>query len=679
MNTNPFLQKNTNPFQAIPFDKIKSEHFLPAIKEGITQAKSNLELIKKNTTQPDFANTIEALESCSELLDLVTNTYYVLFSAEAPKELQALAPEVASLHSSFSTDVSLDEELFLRIKSVYDSTDQTKLSTEQKAVLEKTYKSFTRNGALLDKTKKEELRKINQELSQLAPKFSENVLAATNAYELIIDDEKRLKGLPESAKEAAQELAEKKGHAGKWMFSLQAPSMLPALTYLEDEVLRKEIWMASAKKCLKDKFDNTENIKEIIKFRHQRAKLLGYNSHAQYVLEERMAQSPEMVISFLERILKYSKPAADRDLNELAAFKKFDVGHDLLQPWDVRFYEEKLKMQKFNIDQEVLRPYFELERVYKGAFELVEMLYGISFEPIHNVPVYHEDVKVFEVVDINTSEHIGLFYMDFFPRETKRGGAWMTNMREQGLFENEVRRPHVSIVMNFTKPTKTKPSLLTFEEVSTFFHEFGHALHGLLSRCKYRSVSGTSVYWDFVELPSQFMENWILEKEVIDLFAVHYETGDKLPIDLFKKLKESAKFLSGFYSMRQLTFGFLDMKWHTADPTKINDVIDFETKAIEQTQVLPKIPDTSVSTSFSHIFAGGYSSGYYSYKWAEVLDADAFEYFKENGLFNKEIAKGFRENILEKGGSDHPMKLYKNFRGREPDPDALLKRDGLLT
>lgn len=673
---NPLLAKTSTPFQATPFDTIKTEHFIPALQEGIRLAKQNIEKIKASTAVPDFSNTIEALEFSSEIFEDVVTTYYVLFSAEASTELQALAPEVSALTAAFSSDISLDEELFKRIRQVYENQAQLKLSTEQKQLLDKTYKSFARNGALLDSAEKQKLRKIDEELSQLGPQYSKNNLDATNAYIKIIDDQKLLTGLPESAIEAAREEAEKRNLKNQFVITLQQPSWLPVVMYAENDKLREEIWRAIGTRCYKDKYDTQQIIKSIVTLRHERAQLLGFNTHADYVLEERMAQKTSQVLDFLNKLLKYSKPKAEQEILELEQIKKRSGRNEKLKPWDIRFFEEKLRIEKYQFDGEDLRPYFELSSVYLGAFKMVQRLYGLNFKKVTNVPVYHPDVEVYEVTD--KTGHVGLIYMDFFPRETKRSGAWMTDLRGQGLFGGQERRPHIGIVMNFTKPTKTKPSLLNFDEVETFFHEFGHALHGLLSKCTYRSIAGTNVYWDFVELPSQFMENWLLEREVIDLLGKHYETGEKIPDALFQKLIASSQFMVGYNSVRQLQFGLLDMAWHTTNPQTIQDVRDFELKATELTRLLPTEEGICNSVSFSHIFAGGYSAGYYSYKWAEVLDADAFDYFKQNGLFSVEIAQKFREHILEMGGSEHPMELYKRFRGREPDPNALLKRDGLI-
>lgn len=674
--TNPLIKPSQHHHEAFPFHEIKVEHFIPAIETGIVLAKQNIEKIKNNPEAPNFVNTIEALETASDELDRATNTYYVLFAAEASKELQALAPQVGQLHSQFSSDISLDPILFKRIKAVFDNRKNEQLNTEQERILEKLYKSFVRNGALLDDDRKSQLRKIDQELAVLGPKFAENTLSATNAYELHIENVEDVKGVPETALEAAAEEAEKRGKKG-WVFTLQYPSYSPLVTYADNPEIRHKIWSGANARNYGDAYDNQDLVKKIATLRHQRALLLGFNSHADYTLEERMALSVDRVRSFLDRLLQVSRPAALRELEELEGLKKSEGHKDSLNPWDLSYYIEKLRKQKYELDQEELRKYFELQSVYNGAFKLAQKLYDLTFEPVDNVPVYHPDVVVYEVRDSKTHDYVGLFYMDFFPRETKKSGAWMTEIQGQGLWGQEVKRPHIGIVMNFTKPTKTKPSLLTFDEVSTFFHEFGHALHGLISKCRYRSVAGTNVYWDFVELPSQFMENWILEREVLDLFAAHYETKEPLPEDLYRKLKDSSKFMAGYYCLRQVRFGLLDMAWHAADPSGVLDVQSFENKATEPTRLL-KHENNHISVGFNHVFAGGYSAGYYSYKWAEVLDADAFEYFKENGLFNGDVAKKFKENILMRGGSEHPMDLYKRFRGREPDPDALLRRDGLI-
>lgn len=673
MALNPLLEKFTHKDQAAPFDQIKTEHYMPALEEAIKEAKANLEKIKneKNLT---FQNTIVALEQLSEKLDRASNIYFNLFSAEASEEHQALAQKISPLLSSFASDVSLDEEVFKKIKFIFDNRVGLGLTGEDLKLTEKMYKDFSRNGALLNPEQKEKLRALDQELSVLSPLFSENCLKAINAFEMYITDSKDLAGLPEGAIEAAALAAEAKGKKGQWLFNLQAPSLIPFLTYADNRALREKMWRATSSKNFNDQFDNQATILKIIKLSNERAQILGFKTYAEYVLEERMAQKPSTVFAFLEKLIEPSMKAAKRDLEEV---KKF-AGTDDIKPWDFAYYSEKLKEQKYAFNEEELRPYFKLENVVEGVFEHARRLFGLTFKQINDIPVYHPDVKTYEVFEEGTNKYIGLFYTDFFPRETKKSGAWMTSYREQGTWSGEIKRPHVSIVCNFTKPTPTKPSLLSYDEVSTLFHEMGHALHGLLSDCKYKSLAGTNVYWDFVELPSQIMENWVKEKDGLDVFAKHYETGAPIPVELVEKIKRSAQFQSGWMSLRQLTFGWLDMNWYTTDPDQITDVDAFETKTLERLRLLPKEEGQNMSVSFSHIFGGGYAAGYYSYKWAEVLDADAFEYFKEKGLFNKEIGTKFKTAILSRGGTSHPMELYKEFRGREPDTQALLKRDGLV-
>ncbi len=683
-STNPFIEASKKrTFQtrdeAVPFDQIKLEHFIPALDYGIEQARANIQKIKDSASPASFENTIMALETASEGYESVQSVYFNLFSAEADEALQALAKDISPKSAAFASEVSLDDKLFEKIKSVFEKRDSLGLNPEQVRLVEKYFKDFSRNGALLSEADKDKLRKIDQELSVLGPQFSENVLKATNAFELWIDNKSDLLGLPEGTIEAAAQEAERKGQKGKWLFNLQGPSFLPFMQYAQNRELRKKLWTAYNSRAYKDSFDNQDVVKKIVKLRHDRADLLGFKSHADFILSERMAQTPSQVMKFLNELLVPSKKAADRDLSELRAFKKSLDGNDEVMPWDFAYYSEKLKEKKYKYNDEELRPYFKLETVVEGVFEHARRLYGITFKEVLDVPKYHPDVRVFEVREERTQNYVGLFYTDFFPRETKKGGAWMTAYREQGYHNGQVRRPHVSIVCNFTKPTASKPSLLTYDEVQTLFHEFGHALHGLLSQCTYRSLAGTNVYWDFVELPSQIMENWVKEKEGLDIFARHYQTKQPIPQELVDKIKKASQFQAGYYSMRQLQFAFLDMAWHSQDPKNISDVDAFENKATEHTRALPKIPGTNTSVSFSHIFAGGYSAGYYSYKWAEVLDADAFEYFKEAGLFNREIAEKFKNFILARGGTEHPMDLYKKFRGREPDPKALLRREGLLS
>ncbi len=679
---NPFLEAfDQHTFhsrdEAIPFDKIRLEHFLPAMDSGILKAREKIEKIKNQTAPANFENTILALETASEEFETVTAVYFNLFSAEASTELQALAKDISPKAAAFASEVALDPKIFERVKAVYDVRTTSGLNAEQIRLVDKGFKDFSRNGALLSPPNKEKLKALDQELSVLGPAFSENVLKATNLFELVIENKSDLVGLPAGTIEAAAQEAELKDHSGKWLFNLQAPSFIPFLQYAQNRELRKKLWTAYSSRAFKDQFDNQQNVLKIVRLRDERAKLLGFASHADFVLSERMAQNPNQVMKFLNELLTPSKRAADRDIAELRAFKKTFDGSDEIMPWDFAYYSEKLKEKKYKYNDEELRPFFKLETVVEGVFEHARRLYGITFKKILDVPTYHPDVKVYEVREEKTQNYVGLFYTDFFPRETKKGGAWMTAYREQGYFNGRVRRPHISIVCNFTKPTASKPSLLTYNEVRTLFHEFGHALHGLLSQCTYRSVAGTNVYWDFVELPSQIMENWVKEKEGLDIFARHYQTKAAIPAELVDKIKKASQFQAGYSSIRQVQFALLDMAWHSKDPSETTDVESFEIKNTEVTRLLPRISGTNNSCSFSHIFAGGYSAGYYSYKWAEVLDADAFEYFKEVGLFDREVADKFKNFILSRGGTEHPMELYKKFRGREPDPKALLRRDGL--
>lgn len=670
-----------NPFNTVhgtaPFTQIKTEDYIPAFQKAIQDTKNEIDAITSNSATPTFENTLEALAYSGMELDVLSNIFFNLNSAETNDEMQKIAQEVAPMLSALSNDISLNEELFKRVKAVYEQKDSLNLNTEQETLLTKNYKSFVRNGALLSEDKKERLRVIDSELSTTALKFGENVLAETHKYQLHITAEKDLAGLPEGAIEEAKALADQEGKEG-WVFTLDYPSYIPFMTYADNRKLRKEMAIASGKKAFQDNEHNNEgNVLSIVNLRHERANLLGYTTHAHFVLEERMAQSPDKVNAFLNELLAKAKPAADKEFAELTAFaKKLDnIVH--LEKWDGSYYSEKLKQERFSLDDELLKPYFQLENVLDGAYQVANKLYGLVFTEVYNIEKYHADVRTFEVTN-EQGEFISVFYTDFFPRKGKRNGAWMTSFKNQYIKDGINERPHISNVCNFTKPTATKPSLLTFNEVTTLFHEFGHALHGMLANTTYPSLSGTNVFWDFVELPSQVMENWCYEKEALELFAKHYQTGETIPMELVEKIKESASFLEGMATMRQLSFGLLDMGWHGQDPTAITSLKDFETQQFSDTQQYPDVTENAMSTSFSHIFQGGYSSGYYSYKWAEVLDADAFAYFKANGIFNKEIATKFMNNVLSQGGTDHPMTLYKKFRGQEPTPDALLKRAGLL-
>ena len=664
-------------YNTAPFSKIKNEDFLPAFQKGIELAKAEIDAIVRNPIKPTFENTIEALAFSGDVLDRISSIFFNLNSAETNDEIQKIAQEVSPLLSEFGNDVRLNPDLFARVKTVYEQREKLNLNPEQTTLLDKKYKSFSRNGANLSEDKKNQLREIDKELSKLSLQFGENVLAETQAYQLHITNESDLAGLPEGTIEAARSLAKSQEKEG-WIFTLDYPSYVPFVTYADNRELRKKMAIAfGAKGFQNNEFDNQEIVLKIAKLRFDRAQVLGYATHAHFVLEERMAESPEKVKTFSNDLLEKAKPAALKEFAQLTAFAKEQHGIEQLEKWDGAYYSEKLKQQLFNLDDEILKPYFQLEKVLDGAFAVAQKLFGITFEEIFDVDKYHEEVKTYAVKD-EEDQLVAVFYADFFPRKGKRNGAWMTSFKSQYIKKGINERPHISIVCNFTKPTETKPSLLTFNEVTTLFHEFGHALHGMLANTTYPSLSGTSVYWDFVELPSQILENWCYEPEALALFAYHYQTGEMIPMELVHKIKESASFQEGIATMRQLSFGLLDMGWHAQDPSNIKDIKAFETEQFAATQLYPEVKENAMSTSFSHIFQGGYSSGYYSYKWAEVLDADAFEYFQEKGIFNKEVATKFKENVLSKGGTEHPMILYKRFRGQEPKPEALLRRAGLV-
>ena len=665
------------PYNTAPFSKLKTEDFLPAFKIAIENAKTEIDTITENKAIPTFENTIEALDYSGEELDRISSIFFNLNSAETNDEIQKIAQEVSPLLSELSNDITLNEALFKRVKTVYDSKSNLQLTTEQETLLDKKYKSFSRNGANLSSDKKEKLRAIDKELSQLKLKFGEHILAETNQYEMPLTNEDDLSGLPDGAKEAAKQLAESKDKDG-WLITLDYPSYIPFMTYADHRTLREKLSKAFGRKGFQNNdLDNQAIVIKIAQLRYERAKLLGYKTHAHFVLEERMAETPEKVKTFLNELLDKAKPAAKDEFKKLEDFAKGLDGIDQLQKWDSAYYSEKLKQKLFDLDDEQLKPYFKLENVIDGAFTVAKKLFGLQFEEINTIDKYHEDVLTYKVTD-HEGELVSIFYADFFPRAGKRNGAWMTSYKPQMIKKGVNERPHVSIVCNFTKPTKSKPSLLTFNEVTTLFHEFGHALHGMLANTTYPSLSGTSVYWDFVELPSQILENWCYEKEALELFARHYETGDVIPMELIDKIKASATFHEGMQTLRQISFGLLDMSWHGIDPSKIEDVKSHEVEAFGDTNLYPDVAENCMSTSFSHIFQGGYSSGYYSYKWAEVLDADAFEYFKEEGIFNKTVADKFKTYVLSQGGTENPMTLYKKFRGQEPKPEALLRRAGLL-
>ena len=673
---NPLLTTFDTPYATAPFSKIKNEHFEPAIISAIALSKDEIELITNSKEQPTFSNTIEQLEYSGMQLKRITSVFFNLNSAETSDELQKIAQEVSPLLTEFANDIRLNKELYKRVKTVYEQKKSLDLTQEQQTLLNNQYKMFVRNGANLNESNKEKLRSIDSKLSKLSLKFGENILAETNDFELHIENESALSGLPEGAKEAASLTAKQRDKKG-WVFTLDYPSYVPFMTYIDDRELRKKVALAfGARSFQNNKFDNQSVLLEIVNLRFERANLLGYKSHSDFVLEERMAENPKKVLSFLNDILDKAKPAAEQEFNQL---KKFALKESVpqLQKWDGAYYSEKLKKELFDLDEEELKPYFKLENVLNGVFLVAEKLFDLQFESINNIDTYHYDVMTYKVTD-SRGILMAVFYADFFPRKGKRNGAWMTSYKDQWKKDTENSRPHISIVCNFTKPTETKPSLLTFSEVTTLFHEFGHALHGILANTTYPSISGTSVHWDFVELPSQILENWCYEKEALDLFAKHYKTNELIPMELVEKIIKSSNFLEGITTLRQLSFGLLDMQWHSQDPTNIKSVKEFEDTSFQNTSLYPVVNENCMSTAFSHIFQGGYSSGYYSYKWAEVLDADAFDYFKSNGIFNKTIAQKFKDHILSKGGTENPMELYKRFRGQEPNSNALLKRAGLL-
>lgn len=676
---NPFFEPFDTPHGTVPFDKIKNEHFEPAILEGIRQHDAEIKAIIDCPDAPTFSNTIIPLENSGKLLDKVNAVFGNLQSAETNDELQQLAQKLSPILSEHSNNIILNENLFKRIKAVYDNQANENLNQEQKELLAKTYDAFSRNGANLQGEAKERFRAIKQELSLLTLKFSENNLNATNEYQLNITNEKDLEGLPQTVIDAAAETAKETGTEG-WVFTLQYPSMSPFMTYAKNRELRKTLYMASNTKCADgSKNDNKDIVSKIVNLRMELAQLLGYDNYAAYVLQNRMAQNYDNVNNMLQQMLVAYTPEAHKEVAEIEAIAKEEMGPDFkLMPWDFGYYSHKLKERKYNIDDELLRPYFELEQVKAGIFGLAERLYGISFKPANNIPVYHKDVTAYEVFDKDGS-FLAVLYTDFHPRAGKRAGAWMTSYKEQWIDEetHENSRPHVSIVMNFTKPTADKPSLLTLYEVETFIHEFGHSLHGMFANSTYKSLSGTNVYWDFVELPSQIMENFVTEKEFLRTFAKHYQTGEAIPDELIDRIQKARNFNVAYQCLRQLSFGLLDMAWYTRNTPFSGDVEAYEKKAWKATQLLPAVDGTCMSVQFSHIFAGGYAAGYYSYKWAEILDADAFALFQETGIFNPETAASFRENILSKGSTEHPMVLYKRFRGQEPSIDAILQRDGI--
>lgn len=676
---NPLVKEWNTPFQTPPFNSIKTEHYKPAMLYAIEQAKQEVNAIIVNRARPDFENTIVALERAGGLLNRISGVFFNINECMTSDQLQQIYMEIIPDLTAYGNDVSMNPLLFAKVKEVYDQRDDIALTTEQRMLLEKTYKSFIRSGALLEGAAKEEYRKVSEELSMLTNQYQMNVLAEQNAFFLNITNKKDLAGLPDYVIAAAREEAKARKQKG-WTFTLQYPSFSPFMQYADNRDLREKMWRASAFEANNnnDK-DNKEIARKIANLRLRMAQLLGYSSYAEYALEERMAQNPQTVNKFINDLFEASMPFAEKEVKEVQDYANAHGFVGQIQRWDFSYWSEKLKNDKYAMDPSMFKPYFKLENVKKGVFDLADRLYNIEFRENKQIEKYHPDVTVYEVYDKTDGKFLAVLYMDFFPRESKRSGAWMTAFREQYIDENgNDVRPLIQLVCNFTKPTSKEPSLLTFDEVNTFLHEFGHCLHGIFASGTYQSISGTSVYRDFVELPSQIMENFATEKEFLDMFAVHYKTGEKIPQELIDKLIASQRYLAGYMSVRQLSFGMIDMAWHTITSPYTGDVIAMEKNAIAKTELMPVVENSVMTTSFGHIFAGGYAAGYYGYKWAEVLDADAFAAFKEKGIFNREVSTSFRKNILSQGGKKHPMELYKAFRGHEPTNEALLRRCGFI-
>ena len=676
-NKNPFYSEYNTPHQTVPFDKIKLEHYEPALMEGIKQHAAEVEAIITNPETPTFENTIVALEYAGDLLDRVVTVFFTLNNAETSDEMQALAQKLSPVLTEHSNNISLDERLFARVKAVYETTDMSTLTAEEQRLLQKSYDGFARNGANLSEEGKAKYRELTTALSKATLDFGQNMLKATNAYTLNITDSTRLKGMPESALEAAAQTAKEKGHEG-WTFTLHAPSYSPVMMYCEDRDLRRELYMAFNTQNVQDNENNNEElVKKIANLRLEIAQLLGYTCHADYVLENRMAENAANVNNLLDQLLVAYLPAAKEEVKAVQEIAACTEGKDFeLMPWDWSFYSEKLRVEKYSLNDEMVRPYFKLENVTNGVFGLATRLYGITFVENKDIPVYHPDVKAYDVLDKDGS-YLAVIYTDFFPRAGKSSGAWMTGFKEQYKKDGADSRPHVSITMNFTKPTDTKPALLTLDEAETFLHEFGHALHGIFSATTYPSMGGTSVYRDFVELPSQIMENFLPKKEFLATFAFHYETGELIPDELIERIVRAQNYNVAYACIRQLSFGLLDMAWYSRTTPFEGDVKAYEQEAWAPTQLLPVVEGTNMTTRFGHIMSGGYSAGYYSYKWSEMLDADAFALFEEKGIFSEEVATSFRENILSRGGSEHPKELYRRFRGQDATIDAMMKRDGV--
>ena len=673
---NPLLTKSTLPFGAPQFDKIENQHYIPAFKQSIAEAKAEVDAIINNPDEPTFKNTIEALEYAGATLNQVSHIFYNLLEANTNDEMQNIAEEITPLTTEFSMYVSLNESLFQRVKQIYNQKTSLNLNAEETRLLEKTYEGFARNGANLSPKNKETYSKYIEELSLLSLQFSKNVLAATNAFSLNITNKDDLVGLPNYVREQAADAAKNKGLEG-WLFNLTAPSYIPFMKFSERRDLREKMYRAYNTRAFGGELDNSQIIKRIAELRILTAKILGYTNYAEYKTERRMAKTPSAINDFLNKLLIPALPKAKQEVAALNTYAKANGFEDEnIMPWDFSFYSEKLRIEKYDLSDEQLKPYFQLEHCINAIFDLANKLYGLTFNELKDIPVYHKDVKVYDIKD-NDGSHLALFYADFFPRESKRGGAWMTEFRGQRIYNNIDERPLISIVTNFTKPTADTPSLITHDEFTTLLHEFGHALHGILTKGKYESMTGTSVDHDFVELPSQIMENWCYEPEYLNTFAKHYQTEETIPSELIEKIVESKNYLSAYYHIRQLQFGILDMAWHTLTDIFEEDPLAFEKNVLSETNVMPSIPECIISTAFSHIFAGGYCAGYYSYKWAEVLAADGFSLFKEKGIFNNDVAHSFRE-LLTKGDSVDPAILYRNFRDHDPEPEALLKQLGII-
>ena len=676
MKTNPLLTESSAPFGAPQFDKIENEHYLPAFETAIAEAKAEIDAIIANEEEPTFENTIEAMEYAGETFGNVASIFYNLMEANTNDQMQEIAEQLSPMLTEYEMYVSLNPVLFEKVKTVYEKRNELGLAQDQMKLLEDNYKGFVRGGANLSDEDKELYSKWSEELSLTTLQFSKNVLAATNAYVLNITDEADLAGLPDFVRTMAAETAAEKGLEG-WAFTLQAPSYSPFLKYSENRELRRQIWTAYNTRAIGGEFDNTEIVKKIVDLRIKIANILGYETYADYALEERMAKNKQTVTEFIMNLLEPSLPFAKKDVADVFAYaKKNGFEGKRLESWDFSYWSEKYQQAEYSLSAEELKPYFQLESCIDAVFGLATRLYGISFTELDNVPVYHEDVKVYEVKDADGS-HLALFYADFFPRASKRGGAWMTEFRGQSIKDGVEKRPFISIVCNFTKPTADAPSLITHDELTTFLHEFGHALHGIFAQGRYGSLTGTNVSRDFVELPSQIMENWAFEPEYLNSFAKHYQTGEPIPADLIEKIVAAKNYLAGYAQVRQLHYGLLDMSWHTLTAVPEEGTVEFESKALAPYAVMPAVEGTAFSGSFSHIFSGGYSAGYYSYKWAEVLEADAFSLFKEKGIFNTEVAASFRENILSKGGAQDEAVIYRNFRGHDPQPEALMQKLGL--